>query len=92
MVDKLLVDNAARIDLYTSSFALKKQDHSISLFQYVSYIQRATVVTYRRTSVAAPRMIVLYPMTAGRLYSTSLIELDKYKYIPCQVSKAEHCM
>ena len=47
------MDNAAQIDLHTASVVLIKQDHSISLFQYVSYIYHTTTVTCRRRKVAA---------------------------------------
>ena len=51
----------AQIDLHTASVVLKKQDHSISLFQHVSYIQHTTAVTCRRTGVAAARMLDCVP-------------------------------
>ena len=56
------MDNGVEIDLHTASVMLKKHDHSISLCQYVSYIQRTTAVTCR-TSFAAPRMLAWCPVT-----------------------------
>ena len=60
------MDNDAQINLHTVSVVLIIQDHQISLFQYVSYIQRTTAVTCRRTSVAAARRLALCPVTVGR--------------------------
>ena len=59
------------IDIKKKDFwvrCVKKQDHSISLFHYVFYIEHTTAVTCQSTSVAAARMLALCPVTVARLY------------------------
>ena len=73
--------NAAQIDLHTASVVLK-QEHSISLFQYVSYIQRTTAETpdNKRLSRAYVRIV---PHNCGPTIRWADFKVDRLYNIPC---------